>query len=102
MEVPPASDLLFHHVFPVLRVTRVKILFLYREALGLRSPEVEHRSDHIKGIPYADDHFVCCKGYLFSERVVRLDEPTLIINLTLTAEATMLKAVMQTEVQITV
>ena len=103
MKISPAGDLLLHQVLPSLSVARVKILFLNGETLGLGSPEVEHRSDYIKGIPNAEDDFVRCEdSHLLSERVMRLYKPTLIVNLALSAKAAVLKTVVQGVVEIPV
>ena len=102
MKISPAGDLLLHQVSPSLSVARVKILFFNGETLGLGSPEVEHRSDYIKGIPNAEDDFVRCEDNLLSERVMRLYKPTLIVNLALSAKAAVLKTVVQGVVEIPV
>lgn len=93
---------MLHQVLPSISVARVKILFLNGETLGLGSPEVEHRSDYIKGIPNAEDDFVCCEDNLLSEGVMRLYKPTLIVNLALSAKAAVLKTVVQGVVEIPV
>ena len=80
----------------------MEVLLLDGKVLCLTGPKVEHRSDDIKRIPHAKNNFVGSECNFFTKRVVRLDEPTFIIDFALTTEATELKTVMECVVQITI
>lgn len=102
MEVSPASDFLFDEVVPGRSVACVEVLLFNGKVLRLRRPEIKHRSHHIKRVSNAQDHFVGSERDFFAKWVMGLDEPALIVDFAFSAEATVLQAVVESVVQVTV
>ena len=70
-------------VLPHLGPAFVEVLFADGEGLGLTGPEVAHAGDDVEGVADAEDDFINIVSDLFSQWIVSLNEPSLIIGLTL-------------------
>lgn len=80
----------------------MEVLLIDGETLSLTGPEVAHAGDHIKWVPHAQYDFVRFEWHFFTQRIVSLDEPALVVDKALAWEATVLETIVQGIIQIAI